>query len=231
MTFRPWILWQRFVFAILWAKVACSASHAFVIPLQQYGSVLFTADSVVVEQESSTEIASIDLRAGSPSGGWLKIDPLPDFSPWQGFQGQLQASANSFEVDLFGQAIFNYDFQLLQPTDYIIRYDKQGDASSSFAVSNESGALISYSDVQSVILEGRFDAGEYSLSAEASAFAESFIDTGVFESDYARLDFSLYLMPVPEPGTITLSGGFSIAVLGSRYVRRWHSSYPLDNRV
>jgi len=218
MVFRPSILLLQLVIGPMLASITLASSSALVVSLQQNGSVLLTRNAVVVEQDSSSELTPLNFQAGNTfNEANLDINYPPTSAPNQGLDGQIYVSSSTMapdQADRLSQVLFNYDFQLLSPTDYFIRYTKQGDATTSFSVANETGVLISFSETQDLVLNGRFEPGEYSFSIEASAFTP-LLGNGILEQDFSQLDFALFLTPVPEPGTVTLATGFLFALLAS----------------
>lgn len=196
----------RIMICLMAAAVPCSATSASEIQLQQFGSVEVWSDSVLVEQEISKELTPLEVAVGHTfNEAYLQVNYPPEHAPNQGLYGQIYVSAVSLpgHGEMFSQVTYHYDFQLDSPTDYAIRYNKRGEADTSFVVANESGDLISLMDAQSLLLHGRFNPGYYRFSIVGSA-SSSFQESGMVEQDYSQLGFGMLLTEIPEPKSLLL---------------------------
>lgn len=198
-------MWRSSIIAAM-LLCACGGTFASDIPSSQFGSVAISADSIVVDQQSSTALASLELQVGHTfNEAELRIHPLPDVAPWKGFDGMIYVSAISLpgEGEHYSQVDFQYDFRLTTPAEYTLRHTKQGDSGTTFSIASGGGELISLTDNVPLPLHGRFEPGNYTLAIEAAAFSSFAANRGV-QQDYSQLDFALLLVPVPEPTALHL---------------------------
>ena len=195
--------------------------HAFIVPMQQNGSVSVTQNSVVVDQDSTNELNAYQLEVAGHAfnEAWLHLDYLPGEFSNDVIVGSIWVSVIDDGTNPISHSAFNLEFLLEVSADYSILFQKSGEADANLLLENDTGIVVSLDENQENLLSGNLDPGNYSLSIESTAF----IHEEVIFQNYSQIVFFLQFFPIPEPNGIVLLASSLMVLLGGE--RRWRRAY------